>query len=152
MIKTVNETINGEDYVITTFDAIKGNLILFKILKYLRGGSSVLDNISLGEGSVLDKEISIGSMLEKIMESIDPAEFNDFIIMLLRSTSYKDKPMSEEVIKHHFAGDYLSMYKLVVAVIKANYFGEGTQSFLDVARQRISQVPSKTELQDTQKS
>lgn len=142
MIKTVTEIINGNEYVITTFDAIKGNLILFKLIKYLRGGASIFDGLSKGS-NFLDSELSIGSALEQIISNIDPDEMNNFVIMMLKNTTYKNSPLSEDIIKQHFAGNYTEMYKLLIAIIKANYINEGTMSFFEQARQKLKPLAAQ---------
>lgn len=142
MRTTISENIDGDRYVITTFDAIKGNRILIKLFKYLRGASSVLNGLS-GNVSILDSELSLGDMLSRIMEDMEPEEMSDFIVMMLQDTSVNDKPLTEDLIKDHFSAKYLTMYKVVVAIIKANYFGEGTKSFLDAARQKLNPMPSQ---------
>lgn len=139
MIKTITEVINGNEYVITTFDAIRGNLILFKLIKYLRGGTSLFDSLSKNS-NFLDSEISIGTALESILANMNPEELNDFVIMMLKSTSYKDKPLTSDIIKQHFAGNYLEMYRLLVAIIKANYINEGAKSFFDQVRHLTTTV------------
>ncbi len=157
MIKTETVTINGNEYVIQTFDAIKGNLILFKLIKYLRGGTSLFDDI-LKDGKFLDVDLSalsIGSTIEQIISNIDPEDMNDFIIMMLKNTSYKNSQLNEDFIKNHFAGNYLDMYKLIAAIIKINYFNEGTKSFFAQARQKLKPLAEQKQpnnMENTEKS
>lgn len=149
MIKTETVTISGNEYVIQTFDAIKGNLILFKLIKYLRGGASIFDGFSKGE-SFLDSELPIGSALEKIMSNIDPDDMNAFIIMMLKNTTYKNSQLNEDFIKNHFASNYLEMYKLIAAIIKINYFNEGTKSFFDQVRQKLKPLTDQKQENNTE--
>lgn len=142
MIKTVTENIDGNEYVITTFDAIKGNLILFKLIKYLRGGASLLDGL-LDSESVMDEDVAIGSVLERIITTIDPEELNTFLIDMFQSTALNNSPMTHDVIKHHFAGNYLEMYKVLIAIIKANYVNDGTKAFFAQAQEKITKVVAK---------
>jgi len=144
MIKTTDVIINGNEYTITTFDAIKGNIILFKLIKYLRGGTSLFDSIKAaltGNDSVMDadlSELAIGSAIEKILSNIDPEEINDFFVMILRNTTHKNKVLDADFIGSHFAGNYFDMYKLLFEIIKSNYFKEGTKRFFDQARRIVS--------------
>jgi hypothetical protein len=155
MIKTVTEIINGNEYVITTFSAIKGNLILFKLIKYLRGGAELFNSLSESK-SVLDSDVAIGNILEKIIEDVDPEELNNFLCSLLENVSFKNKFMSKDIIDKHFAGNYIEMYKLLIAIIKANYVNEGTKSFFAQARQKfnpqtLAQPAEKANSTDIQK-
>lgn len=143
MIKTETVIINGNEYVIQTFDAIKGNLILFKLIKYLRGGASIFDGFSKSE-NFLDSELPIGSAVEKIMSNIDPDDMNGFVIMMLKNTTYKNSQLNEDFIKNHFAGNYIEMYKLIAAIVKVNYINEGTKSFFQQARQKLKPLAEPT--------
>lgn len=137
MIKTVTEIINGNKYVITTFTAIKGQLILIKLLKYLRGGAEILDSISDFK-NILDSDINIGKAIEKIIEDINPDALNDLICTMLKNVAFENKFMTKEFIDLHFAANYTEMYALIVAVIKVNYINEGTKSFFAQARQKLN--------------
>lgn len=137
MIKTVTEIINGNEYVITTFNAIKGNLILFKLIKYLRGGAELFNSITESK-SILDSDVGIGKVLEKIIADVEPEELNEFLCSLLTNVSLKGQFMTKDTIEQHFAGNYLEMYKLFIAIIKVNYINEGTKSFFAQARQKFA--------------
>jgi len=151
MIKTTSVKINDNEYVITAFDAIKGNMILFKLIKYLRGGVSLFDNIFKFD-SIVDvelAELSIGTAIDKILANIEPEEINDFFIMMLQNVSLKNKQLTAETIKYHFSGNYFEMYKLVIEIIKANYINEGTLSFFEQTRQKMASAGQKN-TKDTQ--
>ena len=155
MIKTVTEVINGNEYLITTFDAIKGNLILFKLIKYLRGGTSLFDGVQKGlqkGGSLLDtdlSDLSISEALQSILANLDPEEINAFFIMMLQNVTFDNKILTSEFIKSHFAGNYLEMYTLLFAIVKANYFNEGTKNFFVQARQKLNPLAEPKQAKST---
>jgi len=156
MIKTVTEVINGNEYVITTFSAIKGQLILIKLVKYLRGGAEILDSVSDFK-NILDSDINIGKAIEKIIEDVNPDALNDLICTMLKNVSYQNKFMTKEFIEQHFAANYMEMYTLIIAIIKANYINEGTKSFFAQARQKLNpqalaQSAKMKDTADTQKA
>lgn len=148
MIKTVPVSIDGNEYVITMFDAITGNKILFQLIKYLRGGATLLNGL-MGQENILDQDLAIGDMLEKIIENVEPEELNRFVVKLLKNTALNNKPMTEDVIKHHFAGNYIEMYKVLTEIIKANYLNEGMKSFFAQA-QRLMPKAAKNQDQKVQ--
>lgn len=163
MIQTKNVTVNSNEYMITSFDAITGNIILFKLIKYLRGGTSLFDGLSTalsGVDSIMNADLSklsIGTALDNILANIDPDEINTFFVMMLKNTSFKEEngqftPLTSNFIKGHFAENYLEMYALIIEIIKANYMNDGTLSFFAQTRKKLKPLASQKTTKNTQKN
>lgn len=126
--KTINESI----YTVTPFPARLGLKLKMRLIKLL--GPSIAKAVTaldLNEGgSVLESELDgdlIGQAIASLTENLGD-DTVDLMLDLLKSTRKNGVELNEQVFNLEFAGDYVTLYKVLYFVVEVNYgvfFGKG---------------------------
>jgi len=152
-VETIDKTIDGLDFQITTFGAIKGQKIQTRLIKITAPGAGPLINLLKGLDfekdrselikEFLDGEVDLGIIAKALQEVLQSAgdedQIQSFIFRLLEKTTVKYAIVEGDMRVHElsqenifdvvFQGRYMTMYKLLVAVIQVNkFFGSGGTS------------------------
>ena len=159
MIETKKKTIDGAEYGVTQFPARRGLALKLKLIKLigpaLAEAAGALSGNS-GTGSFQDTEMDpwfIGKAVSSLVEGLGE-DTGELILDLLSMTRKNGKELTGEVFDQEFAGDYLTLYKVLAFVIQVNgFFGKGGIGTLTAAMQQKTETAErKTETEDFSKS
>ena len=129
-IETKKKTIDGAEYSVTTFAARRGLKLKIRLVKVIgpalaeaASGLDLKDGVSLQEtelgGGFLAKAVS------RLVEGLDDST-GSLIEELLSQTRKDGRELNGTAIDDEFAGDYLTLYKVLAFVVEANgFFGRG---------------------------
>ncbi len=155
MIETKKKTIDGAEYSVTQFPARRGLGLKLRLIKLI--GPALAEaagalNPANGTNSLMDSEIDpwiIGRAVSSLVEGLDN-DTGELILDLLAMTRKNGRELSGEVFDLEFAGDYLTLYKVLGFVIQVNgFFGKGGIGTLTAA---VQQTAERTGTKDTSKS
>lgn len=134
--QTQTREIDGRTFTVTQFPARQGLKMKARLVRLV---GPVLD--------ALPSKAQVASDFSKIAQHINPDELVSFAVDMLAYTKMDKKELSEAVIDSEFAGEYVTLYKLLGFVIDANgFFGKGgIGSLLQRAREVGLPVISPTE-------
>lgn len=126
-VETKKREIDGHTYSVTTFPAREGLQKKAKLIRViapaLREAFGDLPDIKLGE--VMSANVSPGALvqgIEALVQRLDESGIDSTIMGLLRYVKIDGKELSEDLFDLHFAGKYVTLYKVLLFVIEANNF------------------------------
>ena len=146
MIENIKVCVDNMNFQIQQFPARKGMRlekktisILSPVLDFLTSNKDLLaeavdpgtsKNKRKGKGkSILDAEIDFSKLsdaIQKILSGLDDSEFDDYIFAMLENVFYLDgkaeAQLKPELFDRIFVGKSLTVYKLLIEVMKANNF------------------------------
>jgi hypothetical protein len=149
MIDTKKKTIDGAEYSVTQFPARRGLALKIKLVKLIgpalaeaAGGLDLKEGVNLQEAEI-DTGF-MGKAVEKLVEGMDDST-GDLILDLLSMTRKNGQELKEAVFDTEFAGDYLTLYKVLGFVIQVNgFFGKGGIGMLTAAVMPKTEKPAET--------
>lgn len=132
-IEVKDKEIDGHKYTVTSFGGREGVKIKAKLIKYF--GPSLLSLTTIGlqgkkkfSETEIDPEL-LSKLFQNLTDQLDEDEYLNFLLRLLKSTRYDNQEINEELFDTIFAGNYLTLYKVIFFVMEVNYkksfFGEG---------------------------
>lgn len=148
MIETKEKEINGSRYTVTQMTARRALRMKAKLLRlfgaplaqlFLPSGEEPID------GMAFSKDEAVKALQSLAME-LDDKTFEFLIVELLKEVRKDGVELTESVIDLEFAGDLLTLFKVVWFVLEANFgsfFGEGGIGDLFTAPQTQKQVTVK---------
>ncbi len=129
MIETKKKTIDGDEYSVTQFPARRGLSLKIRLVKILGPAlAEAASGLDLKDGGNLqDTELDSGFLakaVSKLVEGLDSST-GDLILEMLSQTRKNGHELTEAVFDLEFAGNYMTLYKLLAFVIQANGFFPG---------------------------
>ncbi|MBC3540660.1 phage tail assembly chaperone [Rufibacter sediminis] len=117
MLETKEKTIDGHEYQVTQFPALKGMRLAVKIGKLLGDGIGH----AATTGSVMDMDVS--KVVAGIVENLDEEATPNLLLQLFSSTHRDRKEMNESGFNMAYAGNYMEMGKALLFILEVNYGG-----------------------------
>lgn len=132
MIETKEKTIDNRQVMVTQYPGMISLTNKMKILKLLGPGiGDTLGKVNLDDNVEGKLELLIQTM-GSICAHLDPVQFTDFVLELLKGVRLKVNGEFQEVnsaiFDLEFAGNLLLMYKILWFTLEVNYgnfFGKG---------------------------
>lgn len=121
ILKRIEFTVDGKDYVTTQLDAISGRRIFFRLVKAI---APALENLPSGSEKAAELEQKFLVAIGNVLSTLDERLFDDLCAVFGKSTAHKID--GREVVLEpgyfgiHFAANYVSMVKWLIEVCKAN--------------------------------
>jgi len=130
-IETREKSIDGLQISVTQFPGRRGFKVQTKLLKYFTPLISAFGKAQGKEDaedvSIIDREIDTESLM-RFSESLDNDNALQFVFQLLEGTRIDGREINEAVFDEKFAGNFLTLYKILWFVVEVNFssfFDEG---------------------------
>lgn len=152
-VQTKERTIDGVRYSVTTFPARKGLRLKATLVKTLGAAFAELmkglptGSLTAGSGagkSTVDVEFKLhhaADALAKAFTNLSEQEYEDLVMRLLETTRRDGKEITAETFDLDFAGEYLTLFRVLMFVLEVNYgsfFGKGGLGSI-ISLDRVSQ-------------
>lgn len=126
-IETRKKTIDGHEYTVTSFGGTEGVRIKAVLMRSI--GPAIFSIMtSSKEGKFSEAEVD-PRVFTYLFNNLDENQYINFILRLLKNTRRDDVEMTREIFDAEFAGEYGTLYKVLLFVLEVNYkksfFGEG---------------------------
>ena len=155
MIETKKKTIDGAEYSVTQFPARRGLALKLRLVKLIGPAlAEAAGALNPGSGSGLLQDIQIDpGIIQKavatLVEGMDEST-GELIFDLLSMTRKDSRELTEAVFDQEFAGNYLTLYKVLGFVIQANgFFGQGGIGTLQAA---VTPMTEKARMEHTSRN
>ena len=125
-VETRDKVIDGKKITVTQFPGRKALFYKVKLIKLF--GSSIGAMLAQAKGLTAQVDMSVfAAAMDKLATTVDEGEFTRFVLELLQLTRIENVPITEASFDMEFAGNLLSMYKILWFTLEVNYgsfFGE----------------------------
>lgn len=150
MVETKDKEIDGHKYTVTQFPAREGLKIKSKLVKVITpllipflGGAK---NLISSKFSEVDIDPSLLThTVQLLLNHLSEDEVSNFVMRLLQCTRVDGKEITAELFDMEFAGEYITLYKVLYFVIEVNnFFGNaGTGGIMEILK-KIDTKPEST--------